>query len=348
MSNPYSELPDYAFWRRAVSGLEHHMVDPITNPRFTFTPESLVATAGSCFAQHISSYLRKHGFSYLVTEAGEHLNSKEQEEEQYGVFSARFGNIYTPRQLVQLFNEAVSGSSHRAELAWMRPDGRWIDPYRPMVSPNGFSSFVDVLNARRKHLPYVKQMFKQADIFVFTLGLTEAWRNKRDGSVFPLAPGVVGGEYDETCHEAVNFTLTEVIQDLHAFIMGLRMLNPNIKVLLTVSPVPLIATFEDRHVLLSTTYSKSLLRVAAQEIVNQYSFVDYFPSYELITGSFNFGRYYDADAREVTAPGVNHVMRVFSTHYLTNKPALPETAIQHSSEHKRIICDEEQINAVNV
>ena len=33
--------------------------------------------------------------------------------------------------------------------------------------------------------------FRDLDVFVFTLGLTEAWVAKADGAVFPLAPGVV-------------------------------------------------------------------------------------------------------------------------------------------------------------
>ena len=39
-------------------------------------------------------------------------------------------------------------------------------------------------------------MFEQSEIFIFTLGLTEAWRSKKDGAVFPLAPGVSAGSFD--------------------------------------------------------------------------------------------------------------------------------------------------------
>ena len=47
---------------------------------------------------------------------------------------------------------------------------------------------------------------------MFTLGLTEAWRSRHDGCVFPVAPGVSGGEWSPDDHEFVNSTVEEVTQ----------------------------------------------------------------------------------------------------------------------------------------
>jgi hypothetical protein len=48
-------------------------------------------------------------------------------------------------------------------------------------------------------------MFEKLDVFTFTLGLTEAWRNRNDGAVFPLPPGVSGGEMNDQRYEFINF-----------------------------------------------------------------------------------------------------------------------------------------------
>ena len=58
-----------------------------------------------------------------MTEAGETLGEAEREERQFGLFSARFGNIYTARQLVQLFERAY-GRFQPLDRSWQRPDGR--------------------------------------------------------------------------------------------------------------------------------------------------------------------------------------------------------------------------------
>jgi hypothetical protein len=88
--------------------------------------------------------------------------------------------------------------------------------------------------------------------------------------------------------------------------------------ILTVSPVPLIATYEDQHVLVSNTYSKSVLRAAAEEISRRHSMCEYFPSYEMITGHHNQGAWYEADLRSVRAEGVEYVMHTFFKHYAAN------------------------------
>src|SRR5205823_7433624 len=142
-------------------------------------------------------------------------------------------------------------------------------------------------------------MFEQLDVFTFTLGLTEAWCSKSDGAVFPLAPGVAGGEMDFGFYTFTNFTVDEVIADLNRFIRKLGDVNHRANVILTVSPVPLVATYEGRHVLQATTYSKAVLRVAAETIRKEHRNVDYFPSYEIITGQFNRGAYFEGDLRSV-------------------------------------------------
>src|SRR3546814_2622300 len=70
-------------------------------------------------------------------------------------------------------------------------------------------------------------------------------------------------------------------------------------VLFRSSPVPLIATYEPEHVLCATTYSKSVLRVAATMLARGREWVDYYPSYEIITGSYNRSVYYESDRKSV-------------------------------------------------
>ncbi len=349
MSHPYQGLPDFQFWRRAVSGVEPHALDPVVAPRFRIGPTDRLATAGSCFAQHISRRLAAIGFNYFVPEAGEGLDGEERQRRGYGMFSARFGNIYTVRQLLQLFQEAM-GTRRSAETPWCRGDGRYIDPLRPNIEPDGFPSPGAVLEARQAHLAQVRRMFLEAEIFVFTLGLTEGWQGLATGDVFPLAPGVAGGSYDPLRHGPVNFTVAQVNEDLRTFLLLLKEANPSVKVMLTVSPVPLIATFEPRHVLVSTTYSKSVLRVAAETALQEFAWVDYFPSYEIITGGFNCGRYYEEDLREINRAGVSHAMRCFLNNYAegyAEQQAKPQVYMPTPRCSAEVVCDEETIEKVS-
>ncbi len=230
----------------------------------------------------------------------------------YGVFSARYGNIYTARQLLQLFDRTF-GNFVPGDSLWLE-DGRCFDPFRPAVEPGGFQSEREWVFDRERHFAAVRSMFSNLDYFVFTLGLTECWRNAEDGAVYPVCPGTVAGVFDPDRHIFYNQTLDEVVSDLEAFLQRLGNVNPSARVILTVSPVPLAATALDRHVLVSTSYSKAVLRVAAETIVGRHANVAYFPSFEIITGNFSRGGYYQPNLRDVTDAGVDHVMRLFLEH----------------------------------
>ncbi|MDQ6941177.1 MAG: GSCFA domain-containing protein, partial [Candidatus Eremiobacteraeota bacterium] len=313
-SSPYAGLPPSRFWRRAVERVPAGEVDPVSPPPFRIDRKLRIATAGSCFAQNMSRALVRHGYNYFVAEPPPPgLAADAAPRAGYGVFSTRCGNIYTARQLLQLFDRAY-GTFAPQDRAWLRPDGRYVDPFRPQIEPDGFASVDDVNDARDVHLASVRAMFEQLDVFIFTLGLTEAWRSAADGAVFPLAPGVVAGRMDAERYEFVNFSAAEVRDDLDAFLRRLRAVNARARIVLTVSPQPPIATYEPRHVLVSATYTKAALRVAADEIERLHTDVWYFPGYEVVAGGFNHGAYYERDLRTVTAEGVDHVMRLFLAH----------------------------------
>lgn len=336
-------------WRRSVSRIEPHLLDPMVAPKFSVTRTMRVATAGSCFAQHIARKIGSIGFNYFVPEDGAHLSEAERQAGQFGVFSARYGNLYTVAQLLQLFEEAFEGRT-RSETAWLRQDGLYVDPYRPQVEPKGYATPQAVAEARHQHLHDVRRVFLESEVFIFTLGLTEAWRSRQDGSVFPIAPGVVGGDFNSTDHEFHNYNAMEVQADLTTFLDKLKAINPGVSVLLTVSPVPLIATYEKRHVVTSTVYSKSVLRVAAQAATDAFDWVDYFPSFEIMTSGNTAGRYFEEDYREVSSAGVAHAMRCFVRHYVggSKQDPIPETIavapLPYSSSG--IICDEEAIDQI--
>lgn len=360
MSSPYSHQPNYCFWRRGIGSVPANEVDPVVKGRFRIYPSDRVATAGSCFAQHIARHLAGSGFNYFVTETlNPFVPAHLARDYNYGTFSARYGNIYVARQFLQLLRRAY-GLFKPTDDIWHEPDGKLLDPYRPQIQPGGFASEREFHLDREKHFAAVRQMVEQSDVMVFTLGLTEGWENKEDGAIYPLCPGTAGGTFDPRQHRFINFRMTQVLRDLRDAFDFIRDRNSRIRFIITVSPVPLVATAEDRHVLVSTTYSKSVLRTVCGELEAQYDDIAYFPSYEIITGNFNRGAYYAPDLREVTDAGVGHVMRLFMKHYAASEPAAatappraepapsPAASAQDVASQvdaaAKVICDEEALD----
>lgn len=308
--NPYEDLPSRSFWRTAVAEPDPLSIRDLWRPKFTIGQDDPVLTAGSCFAANIGPVMLESGMNWHIAELPPPgLTSTEQKDRQYGVFSFRTGNIYTAAGLHQWLSWAFENTSPPDEY-WM--DGkRYYDPFRPSVEPGGYSTAASMEEARDRTLAAIRAGLEKARCLIFTLGLTEAWRNTASKTVYPVCPGTSGGTFDESLHQFHNYTSPEVYQDMVSAIEMARAVNPGLQVLLTVSPVPLTATASKNHVLVATTYSKSVLRAVAGQLAAEYSHVDYFPSYEIVSGFPFKGMFYNENLRTVTPEGVAHVMKHF-------------------------------------
>lgn len=318
--SPYRGLPATSFWRAAVTDNQGLEMSGLYKKKFEIEQTDTVATAGSCFAQHIATNLRTNGYSVVDTEpAPKAMTARTAESFGFGVYSARFGNIYYVRQLLQLAQEAF-GEREPSNWIWSKAD-RYFDALRPSVEPSGLNSIEEVKAHREQHLAAVRRMFSNSSVLVYTFGLTEGWVDTASGTVFPTAPGTICGDFDPEEFSFRNFGYGEVFSDFEQFRELIKRHNPGIKFLLTVSPVALAATATDDHVLVSTTYSKAVLRAAVGDLANKYDDVAYFPSFEIITGSPSRGRYWDDSLRSVTPEGVKEVMRhFFAAHPPASKP----------------------------
>ena len=306
--HPYRSMPPKAFWRRGVAN-GFDPVDVMARPLLIHRGEKVVS-AGSCFAANIVPYLEAAGFAYVRTEVvPPTFGAIGDDNFSYGRFSASYGNIYTVRQAVQLIERAM-GRFKPVESRWIASADIVLDPFRPGLRYPA-SSEEEFKAITTRHLECVLEALREADVFVFTLGLTEAWLSRPDGAVFPACPGTVAGIFDPAMHAFHNFSVAEVSADLDRLISLAREVNPRLRFVLTVSPVPLVATATREHVLVATTYSKSVLRVAAGEAAERHREVSYFPAYEIVTGPQAPWDFYEADRREPSRVAIDNVMRAF-------------------------------------
>lgn len=273
--HPYLGLPDHQFWKNEPAIRNPLLFDPVVRTSFTLTAADAIVTAGNCFAQHVAKHLSCSGFGVLVTERAHPIVPAGIAAEcNYGMFSARYGNIYTARQLHQLLLRAF-GEFTPIEGAWRGKGGSFVDPLRPQIQPGDFASEAELQDDCARHLAAVRAAVEGLTVFVFTRGLTEAWEDVRDGTVFPLAPGVAGGVFRAQDFRFHNFDVAETAEDLRWSLELIRARNPAARFIVTVSPVPLNATAEDRHAWVSTTLSKAVLRVAAEQVCAALSLCDY-------------------------------------------------------------------------
>lgn len=341
MTHPYRAQPPETRWESVSGSRQPLQIDNWYRKKFSISGVK-IGTAGSCFAQHIGRALRENGFNYVDMEPPpKFLDPPLHAQHGYGIYSARYGNVYTTRQLLQLLDRAL-GEFRPVESHWPLGDG-YVDPFRPTIEPSPIDlDEIDIL--RVYHLSRVAKLFENIDVFVFTLGMTEAWIDARDGAVYPVAPGVAGGNYQPGIHKFANFGYQEVLEDLLGFIDRARAINPALKLIFTVSPVPLMATATKHQVISATTYSKSVLRAVAGALSDRFDFVDYFPSYEIISSHVMRGQFYNEDMRTVNRNGVDHVMRqFFDQHAPLDRDGKLDVA--YASNDEDAVCDEELLDS---
>jgi hypothetical protein len=151
---------------------------------------------------------------------------------------------------------------------------------------------------------------------ILTLGLAEVWRDVKADVFVNRTPIPSLFKTDPERYEfhltsfAENWANLEAIHELLSH-YG----HPDIRIIVTVSPVPLMNTFSTMDIVTANTWGKSLLRAAAQEWAAAHSNVDYFPSYEIVQSS-DRAAVWETDLRHVKGAAAQHVMDLFVGNYL--------------------------------
>jgi hypothetical protein len=175
------------------------------------------------------------------------------------------------------------------------------------------------------------------------------WVHKMSGTVYPTAPGTIAGDIDEDAYEFRNANFHEINSDFKDFVTTLRKIrgSKQFRILLTVSPVPLTATASGKHVLTSTSYSKSTLRsVAGWQSAR--SFIDYFPSYEIIANPRFHSSAFSENLRSIRGEAVDSVMsHSFAEHPVIEvaKGNVSKSKIANLQDLDGIQCEEALLEA---
>lgn len=255
-----------------------------------------IVSMGSCFALHIASYLKKNKYNYLVGE-------------KYFRYltSADWDMVFNTSCMKQIFQ--YSFESFSPLIRWWDRGDVMDDPFRRQISYPKGSHEIEL----KKHINASHKVLLEAEIIVLTLGLVEVWRDKRDKATFWRTPPI--HLLDENIHEFHVMNEEECFNDLQEIHNLLNKYNPKSKIILTVSPVPLRATFRtDIDPVSANVYSKSVLRCAAERFTSIHDNVYYFPSFEFVV--FGFGNpYQERDNMHVKQDVIDTMMKYFERRY---------------------------------
>lgn len=266
-----------------------------------------IGSAGSCFAFEIARVFQEQGYNYVVTERNDDPGSKIIVDgytpgDKYAKFCANYGILFNTPSFRQMAERAFDVKRTK-QLLFEQEDGTWMDPYRENVLFLSKDAYFEDYN---KHIEATRMALEQTEVFIITLGLNECWQF-RDGSVMSRNPRSY--MYPLVRHKTL--TVQENIDNIQTFYDICKAHNPKFKLIISVSPIPFLATgrADTHHVISANTHSKAVLRVAAEELVNNNEDVYYLPSYELVTECIKDA--WDTDERHVKTSTVEQVVNMF-------------------------------------
>ena len=262
-----------------------------------------IFTVGSCFADAI----------------GDHLN-----ENKFNVWNNQFGTVYNPYSIHRLLSLALENKMPLQEN-YLQNDGVYFS--------YDFHSSHSALSQRElegKIMTSIKnanEFLKNSARIIITYGTAFIYRLKSSNEVVA------------NCHKvsSINFTRSllteaEVVESFRKMHSTLKSINPNCKIVLTVSPV--------RHLkdtLELNSVSKSILRLSCHSIVNQFSDVEYFPAYEILLDDLRDYRFYKTDRLHPTEEAIEYIWEKFLHSYFTDsaKKFISEwSGIKKDMKHK--------------
>jgi len=306
---------DASLWPTRDTGRLEPFYQPVLAPRFRLGQGSTIFTIGSCFARNIEEHLAPLGFDIPMAGFG-----VPESEWPARPFARRAGilNKYTPPNMLQEVLQT---------LAIMREPGAIDRLTEGLLYPLGGDMAIDLelgghvpvtrqrAHERRRQVFEVFRRAFDADCVVITLGLIECWFDGARQGFLQEAPNTPSLRREAG---RFSFKLLDHAEALETIRQLTRCLletgNTAKRILMTVSPVPLTATFSGMDVVVANAYGKSVLRAVAQSIRDEFDQVDYFPSYEMVMMSSDRS-VWEHDLMHITDLFVRRIVETFVRTY---------------------------------
>src|ERR1700730_9674265 len=259
---------EHSRWDKITERFNSDFISLVPSPKFKISPTDRFFCVGSCFARNLELELIYRDVPVL----SKRIVAPKQE---FGHRPTGIVNKYTTASILNELEWVLSPPSPQDVL--VETTRGWVDFQLHTVVPVTLERGVE----RRRYITgdYFARL-RQADVAIITLGYVETWRDSATGLYLNMAPSRAevrehrGRFHLERTDVATNLKHLVRIRDL------LNELSPECRIVITVSPVPMNATFVGDDVAVANTYSKATLRAVAQMFADGFANVEYFPSYE--------------------------------------------------------------------
>lgn len=258
----------YYFW-----GVDFKLNFPIQPLDKKISYRHKILLAGSCFAENIGAMMDKYAFHAHTNPNGITYNPH-----SIAVMLQRLmaGNAYTEDDLF-LYNELWSSWQHHGSFS--------------------NTDKINCLERINKEFVQAQNYLQNGDWLVITFGSAYVYNLKSTGEKVANCHKFPNKEFDK-----ILLQPADIIAQWQQAIQQLQTYNPQLNILLTVSPVRYV-----RDGLVNNTLSKAILLQAVHSLCNRFENVNYFPAYELVMDDLRDYRFFTEDLVHPNAQAIQYV-----------------------------------------
>ena len=254
----------------------------ITESENKFTYKDKLFFIGSCFTENIGNVLHELKFNTEVNP---------------------FGVLYNPLSVKNSL-EILLRQKEFTEKDLQHNNDLWFSFYH-------HSSFSDVdkqqcLDKINSKIKTASKHLKECDYLFITFGTSLVYQLKNSGNVVSNCHKLPAKEFKRSM-----LASCEIYDEYAMLINQLKSINPDIKIILTVSPV--------RHLkdgAVQNQLSKATLLIAIHQLIEFYENIFYFPAYEIVMDDLRDYRFYGDDMTHPNNMAIKYIWEKFKETYI--------------------------------
>lgn len=260
------------------------------------THNDQIITIGSCFSENIGKQFNKNAFSSLINP---------------------FGVLYNPFSIKTAL-EFILTNRNFTENDLVYHNEQWHSFYHH--SSFSCTERTEILSKINESIYFSHDFLNNTNYLLITFGSAYVYEYKQNNNIV------------SNCHKIPEKQFNQFLIDLDDIYLSwvkiineLKIFNPNLKLIFTVSPIRYLK-YENE----ANSVSKSILILLINKLKQKFDFIEYFPAYEIMMDDLRDYRFYNKDMIHPSEVAIEYIWNKFSDTFFS-----PNT-IKLISEVKKI------------
>ncbi|MDR0682297.1 MAG: GSCFA domain-containing protein [Dysgonamonadaceae bacterium] len=236
---------------------------------------------GSCFVENLSSKALLSGFT---------------------VETNPFGIVYNPISIADGLSDLINNRIYSDKDLFLHRGLYHSFSHHSCFSGTDIEAVLNNINSSRTNF---SNFLQQTNLLIITFGTANTYRLLSSGAIVANCHKLPAKYFKEE-----RLTVNQITEQWNSLIKTIRVKNPQLKILFTVSPV---RHWKDgAH---ENQINKSILLLTVNELVNTNAFCYYFPSYEIMMDDLRDYRFYAEDMIHPNSQAIDYIWDKFSPAY---------------------------------